>query len=116
MLAADRGAEVARSSVHGDVALATYRCVQEALTNVARHAEQAGMAPALRALTPRELDVLALVGPGRDNADIAGRLAMSPATVKTHVGRALSKTNAYSRAQLVVVAYETGLIRPGDDR
>jgi DNA-binding NarL/FixJ family response regulator len=64
-------------------------------------------------LTHREREVLALVGEGLANDDIAKRLFMSPATVKTHVSRIMSKLAAHDRAQLVVLAYETGLIRPG---
>jgi len=68
---------------------------------------------ALDALTEREVEVLALVGHGLTNADIGRRLFLSPATAKTHVNRAMSKLGARDRAQLVVVAYETGLVRPG---
>jgi DNA-binding NarL/FixJ family response regulator len=66
-------------------------------------------------LTDREREVLTLVARGRTNAEIAERLAMSLPTAKTHVGRILSKLGARDRAQLVAVAYETGLVRPGDD-
>jgi DNA-binding NarL/FixJ family response regulator len=64
-------------------------------------------------LTDREREVMALVAAGLSNDDIAGRLFMSPATAKTHVNRAMSKLGARDRAQLVVAAYETGLVRPG---
>jgi len=64
-------------------------------------------------LTDREREVLALVGEGLANDDIAQRLFMSPPTVKTHVSRIMSKLAAHDRAQLVVLAYETGLVRPG---
>jgi DNA-binding NarL/FixJ family response regulator len=67
----------------------------------------------LQALTEREREVLALVGQGKTNDEIAGELFVSPATVKTHVSRVLSKLYARDRAQLVVVAYETGLVVPG---
>jgi len=67
----------------------------------------------LRPLTEREQEVLALVGRGLTNAEIAERLFVSAATAKTHVGRLLSKLHARDRAQLVVIAYETGVIRPG---
>ncbi len=67
-------------------------------------------------LTPRELDVLAEVGSGRNNAEIAERLFISPLTAKTHVSRILTKLAARDRAQLVVIAYETGLVIPGNER
>jgi DNA-binding NarL/FixJ family response regulator len=67
---------------------------------------------ALRALTDRELEVLREVARGLSNLEIAEKLHMSPATAKTHVSRLLMKFGARDRAQLVVVAYETGLARP----
>jgi DNA-binding NarL/FixJ family response regulator len=67
----------------------------------------------LAALTSREREVLALVARGRSNAELAGELSMSPATAKTHVSRLLTKLDARDRAQLVVIAYETGLAVPG---
>jgi DNA-binding NarL/FixJ family response regulator len=67
----------------------------------------------LRVLTDREREVLTHVAAGRSNAEIAEHLYMSPATAKTHVVRILSKLHARDRAQLVVLAYETGLVRPG---
>lgn len=64
----------------------------------------------LDALTPREREVLALVGAGLSNTDIAGRLVLSAATVKTHVHRCMSKLALSSRAQAVVVAHEFGMV------
>ena len=65
-------------------------------------------------LTPREREVLSLVGRGLSNTEIADKLILSPLTAKTHVARLFSKLDARDRAQLVVVAYETGLVVPGD--
>jgi DNA-binding NarL/FixJ family response regulator len=67
----------------------------------------------LEELTPREREVLALVGRGLSNGEIADELVLSPLTAKTHVARLFSKLDARDRAQLVVVAYETGLVVPG---
>jgi DNA-binding NarL/FixJ family response regulator len=68
---------------------------------------------ALAELTEREREVMAMVAAGSTNDQIAGELFLSPATVKTHVSRAMSKLDARDRAQLVVLAYETGLVTPG---
>ena len=68
---------------------------------------------ALEPLTEREREVVALVGEGLNNDEIGARLFMSPATAKTHVSRAMIKLHARDRAQLVVIAYESGLVRPG---
>src|SRR5690606_7622383 len=65
-------------------------------------------------LTDREREVLALVGRGLSNDEIGGRLLRSPLTAKTHVSRVMAKLGARDRAQLVVTAYETGLVRPGE--
>ncbi|MFE2942315.1 response regulator [Streptomyces sp. NPDC059255] len=72
----------------------------------ARHHER------LAALTVREREVLVLVAGGHSNDEIAERLQVSPLTVKTHVNRAMAKLGARDRAQLVVIAYESGLVRP----
>ncbi|GAB4006177.1 hypothetical protein GCM10029992_56120 [Glycomyces albus] len=66
----------------------------------------------LNALTERETEVLKLVATGMSNDEIAGELFLSPATAKTHVSRIMSKLSARDRAQLVVTAYEAGLVRP----
>jgi DNA-binding NarL/FixJ family response regulator len=79
----------------------------------------AGSRPVLDArvlapLTDREREVLALVGEGLSNDEIGGRLFMSPLTAKTHVSRIMQKLSARDRARLVVTAYETGLVTPGE--
>ncbi|MGP3924049.1 response regulator [Streptomyces sp. 8N616] len=74
--------------------------------------ERGEEAARLAALTGREREVLVLVAGGLSNDEIAERLAVSPLTVKTHVNRAMAKLGARDRAQLVVIAYESGLVRP----
>lgn len=68
---------------------------------------------ALEGLTEREREILSLVGRGMSNDRIADDLFISPATVRTHVGRVMTKLDAHDRAQLVVAAYESGLVKPG---
>ncbi|GAB3063436.1 response regulator transcription factor [Micromonospora schwarzwaldensis] len=68
----------------------------------------------LAGLTARERDVLAQVGAGRSNAEIGAALFLSPDTARTYVSRLLQKLPARDRAQLVVIAYESGLVRPGE--
>jgi DNA-binding NarL/FixJ family response regulator len=70
---------------------------------------------AVKKLTPREREVLTLVGRGHSNAEIAECLVLSPLTAKTHVARLFAKLEARDRAQLVVAAYESGLVVAGDD-
>jgi DNA-binding NarL/FixJ family response regulator len=79
----------------------------------ARPAPDARTATALGALTEREREVLALVAQGLSNEEIAERLVLSRATARTHVSRVLAKVGARDRTQLVVLAYESGLVRPG---
>jgi DNA-binding NarL/FixJ family response regulator len=79
----------------------------------ARNAKDPGPARNLDVLTDREREVVTLVGEGLSNDEIATRLYVSPATAKTHVNRAMTKLGARDRAQLVVAAYESGLVRPG---
>ncbi|TQS45047.1 LuxR C-terminal-related transcriptional regulator [Cryptosporangium phraense] len=105
------------SAVHtimaGDV-LITPRITQRLIENSSRHHRVAAVArPQLDQLTAREIEVLRLVGMGLSNSEIADRLVLSEATVKTHVKHVMSKLGLNSRAQAVVVAYETGLVVPG---
>jgi DNA-binding NarL/FixJ family response regulator len=98
----------------GDALLApsvTRRLIEE----FGRRAEIEPIArPELAALTDREREVLALVGRGLSNTEIGESLYVSPATAKTHVSHVMTKLYARDRAQLVVVAYESGLVHPGE--
>lgn len=83
------------------------------IAEFARQPDPARSLPrALDGVTDREREVLTLVARGLSNMEIAGRLQLSLATVKTHIGRLLAKLQARDRAQLVIVAYETGLVTP----
>jgi len=82
------------------------------IAEFARLASKTEPLPNLAALTEREREVMALVAGGLSNDEIAERLVVSPATAKTHVSRAMVKLGARDRAQLVVFAYESGLVRP----
>jgi DNA-binding NarL/FixJ family response regulator len=102
-----------RVAARGDALLSpgvTRRLIAEF---AARPARQPPAASRLEVLTDREREVLALVGEGLSNDDIAEGLSMSRATVKTHLSRIMGKLSAHDRAQLVVLAYETGLVQPG---
>ncbi|HEX4306125.1 MAG TPA: response regulator transcription factor [Solirubrobacterales bacterium] len=79
----------------------------------AARAKEPTPAAELDELTDREREVMALVGEGLSNREIAAKLFLSPATARTHVSRAMGKLGARDRSQLVVLAYETGLVRPG---
>ena len=88
----------------------TARPIEE---HVSRPAPHDGVPPALAELTERELEVLTHIARGLSNDDIAETLVVSQATVKTHVNRILAKLSLATRVQAVVLAYETGLVRPG---
>jgi DNA-binding NarL/FixJ family response regulator len=80
----------------------------------ARGPSRSNVHPALSELTDREREIVTLVAQGLSNDDIAGQLFLSPLTVKTHVSRAMLKLGARDRAQLVVIAYQSGLVAPGE--
>ena len=85
----------------------------EAFARHARHTGRAEVTPAsMSVLTEREREVVALVAQGLTNDEIAAELVVSPATARTHVSRAMVKLHARDRAQLVVFAYQSGLVRP----
>jgi DNA-binding NarL/FixJ family response regulator len=97
----------------GDALLAP-SVTRRLIAEFARRPEPSAVTPAaLAGLTDREREVLALVARGLTNAEIADRLVVSAATTKTHVSRILAKLQARDRAQLVMLAYETGLVTPG---
>ena len=101
-----------RTVVAGD-SLLSPRATRSLVEAYATHAKPASLAPGLDVLTDRERQVMQLVAVGLTNAEIAERLFVSPMTTKTHVSRAMIKLGARDRAQLVVFAYETGLVTPG---
>jgi DNA-binding NarL/FixJ family response regulator len=104
--------QAVRAVAAGDALLSpsvTRRLIRE----FAARTREARPLPALAALTERELEVMALVGAGLTNDEIAERLVVSKLTAKTHVSRAMVKLGARDRIQLVVFAYESGLVRPG---
>ncbi|MDQ4009960.1 MAG: response regulator transcription factor [Actinomycetota bacterium] len=100
-------------AVAGGDALLSPGVTRRLIAEFASRAKQPANTTALRALTDREREVMALVAQGLSNEDIATTLVVSPATAKTHVSRAMVKLGARDRAQLVVIAYEAGLVRPG---
>lgn len=101
-----------RAVAAGDALLSpglTRRLIEE----YASKARQPSAPQSLDPLTDREREVMALVAAGLSNDEIAAKLVVSPATAKTHVSRTMLKLGARDRAQLVVLAYEAGLVRPG---
>jgi DNA-binding NarL/FixJ family response regulator len=99
--------------VAGGDALLSPSVTRRLIGEFAARAKEPHDAGGLHELTDREQQVLALVADGLSNHEIARRLYVSPATAKTHVSRAMIKLRARDRAQLVVIAYESGLVRPG---
>ncbi|GAA0572795.1 response regulator [Actinomadura livida] len=101
-----------RAVAAGD-ALLSPSVTRRLIAEFAMRAKEPAPSPRLNALTDREREVMALVGEGLSNEEIAARLVVSPATAKTHVSRTMVKLDARDRAQLVVFAYESGLVKPG---
>ena len=99
--------------VAGGEALLSPSVTKQLIAEFAARAKEPQTPDSLEELTDREREVVALVAEGLSNEEIAGRLFVSPATAKTHVSRAMGKLRARDRAQLVVIAYESGLVRPG---
>ncbi|MBW8699189.1 Response regulator protein VraR [Streptomyces sp. MBT84] len=101
-----------RAVVEGD-ALLSPGVTRRLIAEFAARSKEPAAAASLARLTEREREVMALVGIGLSNEEIARRLVVSPLTAKTHVSRTMVKLGARDRAQLVVLAYESGLVRPG---
>jgi DNA-binding NarL/FixJ family response regulator len=99
--------------VAGGDALLSPSVTQRLIAEFAVRAQEPPASSALEELTEREREVMALAARGLSNDEIAERLVVSTATAKTHVSRAMVKLGARDRSQLVVLAYETGLVRPG---
>lgn len=101
-----------RAVVGGD-ALLSPGVTRRLIAEFAARSKEPAASTGLSELTEREREVMALVGIGLSNEEIARRLVVSPLTAKTHVSRSMVKLGARDRAQLVVLAYESGLVRPG---
>ncbi|MDX2605447.1 response regulator transcription factor [Streptomyces caniscabiei] len=101
-----------RAVVEGD-ALLSPGVTRRLIAEFAARSKEPSALSSLDGLTEREREVMALVGIGLTNEEIARRLVVSPLTAKTHVSRTMVKLGARDRAQLVVLAYESGLVRPG---
>jgi DNA-binding NarL/FixJ family response regulator len=100
-----------RVAAEGD-ALLSPGVTRRLIGKYAQHAKAPPAGEALASLTEREREVVALVAEGLSNQEIADRLVVSPWTAKTHVSRAMMKLGMRDRAQLVVIAFESGLVRP----
>ena len=99
--------------VHDGDALLSPSVTRRIMAQLASQSRAAGKVIPLEQVTEREREVLALVGEGLNNAEIAERLFITPLTAKTHVSRIMTKLMVRDRSQLVVLAYESGLVRPG---
>jgi DNA-binding NarL/FixJ family response regulator len=99
--------------VHGGEALLSPAVTRRLVAEFAQRSRPVAPDGRLAQLTDREREVVALVATGLSNDEIARRLVVSPATAKTHVSRSMIKLAARDRAQLVVLGYETGLVKPG---
>ncbi|HUY45968.1 MAG TPA: response regulator transcription factor [Streptosporangiaceae bacterium] len=99
--------------VAGGEALLSPKITLRLITEFVSRSRSARHPPGLQYLTAREREVVGLIANGLSNEDIAARLYMSASTAKTHATRAMAKLGARDRAQLVVIAYESGLVRPG---
>ena len=97
-------------------ALLSPSVTRQLIGEFARQPAAASTTKNLAELTGKESEVLTLIGLGLSNAEIAGRLYVSMSTTKTHIGRLLTKLAARDRAQLVIAAYEAGLVRPAGSR
>jgi DNA-binding NarL/FixJ family response regulator len=104
--------QAVRVAASGDALLSPH-ITRRLIAEFAQRAKTPPDATVLEELTDREREVMGLAGTGLSNDEIAARLVVSPATVKTHVSRAMIKLGCRDRAQLVVLAYESGLVRPG---
>jgi DNA-binding NarL/FixJ family response regulator len=99
--------------VHDGDALLSPSVTRRIMAQLAAQSRAAGKVVPLDEVTDREREVLKLVGEGLNNAEIAERLFITPLTAKTHVSRIMTKLMVRDRSQLVVLAYESGLVRPG---
>lgn len=103
----------AAAAGHAQLSPSVTRRLMDEFASRARGPRSTTRLRSLAALTEREREVVGLVGTGLTNLEIGRTLTISPATARTHVSRAMVKLNARDRAQLVVLAYEAGLVRPG---
>jgi DNA-binding NarL/FixJ family response regulator len=99
--------------VAGGGALLAPTVTRRLIAEFASRTREARSVPGLDELTPREHEVVALIAQGLSNEEISKKIYVSPSTAKTHANRAMTKLGARDRAQLVVFAYQAGLVRPG---